>query len=119
MEQPGLSKFTKILSLACTSLVQARIMRQEADLDREFDLLYEVGPIGRRGADKKYETAKKFRLLAKEALQELEKLNGRWYSRGQPIIPLKKCFNGRLFREWGEYAHQYKYNRLFCGSDPE
>lgn len=108
-------------SLAQSSLIRARILRQRADIEDELDFLYgpDYIPIGQ--SDVLREEARHYRLEARNLLVAAEMANGTMFitpRTGTPI-PLRALLAGKDFRQWSEYKRQYQDAPLLGGVDPE
>jgi len=119
MEQSETSRIEDCLSLARICLIRARIQRQEADVITEFERVHGHGTVVFGEAVTKYKLAKSSRNQVKLYLLAAESLIGKRWFQGRSFVPLKEALNGSKFREWGEYAQQYRHNPLFRGEDPE
>jgi len=119
MKELGIGRIEECLSLARANIIRARITRQMAGIVAEFDRLYGSDYVENESSDDLYEMAKHYRGLVRKDLKAAEIENGKRFLTGEATSALKLALNGFKFREWGEYAHQYKYCRLFCGVDPE
>jgi len=113
----GLSIF-ELAYLARAQLVRARIAKQEAVVQSELDFYYqEIG-----GTFSKTEAllvkAQQLRRTAREAMKEIEIINGRRYLEGIWTSPLRFLINGKAFREWDCYRVEYANHKLFQGVDP-
>ena len=108
----------ELISLARTSLVRARLARQEAHTVREFDG-YQDSISTPTGLSSRLEKlAREQRLMARRALQAVEIENEAEHLSGGIIMPLKECLDGKGFADWSTYIAQYGAH-FFNGVDPE
>lgn len=111
----------ELLSLARWSLIRARITRQEAVVESEFDNYYEEIAPGEGRSPGLHAIAHAQRVESKNLLQQAEKLNGELYLKygSSQTSPLRLYLRGKNFRTWVAHRSQYNKSRLFRGVDPE
>lgn len=99
-------------------LIAARILRQEAVIQSEFDDYYqEVGGTFEKTQNLR-SRARQLRMAAQIAMKQIEVINGQVYLRDYPPFPLKMLINGKNFRGWIAHNRQYQDHSLFRGVDP-
>lgn len=109
------------IALAQTSLVRARVSRQEADVHAEFSNQIGNPPWNVGLVAGCRQMARAERLYSRSLLMKAERLNGQLYLElgSDAVVPLKTQLCGRDFRLWNEYAEEYLGSDLFRGVDPE
>ena len=109
----------RLLVLARSYLVRARISRQEATVMKEtYNAISSDAEI-RRIVTMCRQDARKWRKQARDVLIAFEEINGRSYATNIPYRPLKYNLEGFKFREWKEYEDEYLKVEMFQGTDPE
>lgn len=102
------------------ALIGARIARQLATVEREFDMYFGDTSTPEEKAQVLLDEAKALRLEAQELLREVEKTNGERYLAGKVTFPLKNYLVGKFFKAWNEFDVQYaKLGAPFFGADIE
>lgn len=117
--------FTRRALIKCVNeakylLIEARILKQEATLIRDFSKKYPNHlPTGSQPTFIEGR-AKASRLLARVLLKKAEKINGKLFLEGvrKPgLYPLTEILDGKNFKSWNTYRFQYE-NSIFEGVDP-
>lgn len=106
------------ISLASEFLILARVKAQEAVVLQEAWNNEVSDAEIRRGVTSLRQTARRYRLYAREELIKAEKLNGKLYCNGEDWMPLREGLGGRDFRKWTAYKNVYARSKLFKGVDP-
>lgn len=109
------------IRIAKRALVRARILRQHATIEQEFDALFADEPGDPPLAPELFEKALFCRRFAKIALQRALISNERLLETGNVFAEgvLKIALDGRYFRQWDEYKDMYHSDMTFMGVDPE
>ncbi len=108
----------RLLILARTLLIRARIAKQKAQHLEDFLLKFRRVRVQPDVLKEYRQEAYQFRKEAREALRLLEKRNGIRYLNGLPLYPLMINLNGRAFMNWPECQIEYENEILFQGQDP-
>lgn len=109
------------VSLAQSSLIRARILRQEATIVTEISIEHFGAGFTSGLAQELHRKARVRRLHARAMLQIAERANGTLYRIGGSsiVLPLQSLLNGRSFRSWAGYRWHYSKHKTFNGVDPE
>lgn len=101
-------------------LIKARVARQQATIAKEFAMKEENPEHLLEKAQALYDEAEDLRKSAKALLVSVEMSNGRRFTNGQPVFPLKEYLKGKFYKAWDEFDLEYaKIGSPFYGRDPE
>ncbi len=99
-------------------LVRARILKQEAVVQAEFDEYYQEIGGGFERTTRLLIQAQQLRWTAQICLKQMEVANGQAYVKGNRTVPLSFLVCGRDFKEWACYKNLYNNSDVFQGVDP-
>lgn len=109
------------LTLVRSSLMRARVQRQEAIVLADYAKF--VGPDEDQVERIRFISNMAWcnRGHARTLLVKIERLNGRLFLQGgsQAVFPLEKFLDGKNFKRWPEYQAEYSKSDLFKGVDPD